>query len=804
MSLINRFPLTSRFLIWIVLPITAAFIAVVYELNASLPDLQGEVSLSGLQYPVEITHDKYGAPHINARTDLDAYFALGMKHASDRLWQLEMQRRFSQGRLSEILGPEAIQSDIWVRTLGFSQAARKSVTHLSPATLQILQAYSNGINAWVNQQKSLPIEFKIFNVTPEKWTIEDSLAWQKVLSLNLSGNMFDEIRRHALLTIFDAHQLSFFYPYDELQELTNYQSVSFAKPVANRETLMPFGIGHKYTGSNAWVVSGKFTASGSPMLANDPHLGLQLPALWYKASLSGDTLNVSGMTLVGIPAVIFGQNASIAWGGTNLMSDQQDLYIETTSPEHPNQYLSENGWKNFLIREESINISPGFPAAFRSPLKPVNIKVRETERGPIVSDVTSSDEPLSLRWAALDETDQSIEAFIQLNHAKDWDGFRKALSLLKSPGLNFVFADRSGNIGYQAAGMMPKRRKGTGILPQLASSESNWDGYVDFTSLPSSWNPAGGILVSANEQISGNQALKLSHEWAPKTRHDRIEQLLHDAVAQGHPLTVEAMAKIQNDSFDTTGLNLKSLLVNVTPDGKQTGEALTALKQWDGVIDENAIGPTIISTWSFYLIKEILEDDLTSSWQRAGLQNTLLSSDTLVNWQQLAIILSDPSHGWCKSGDELPCTSELRNSLHKTVEQLEKITGTSDVQKWTWENVAVTELRHQPLGALKGFKRVFSRKSHQVTSPDSINASNTRFDSYEGFIQDFGAGFRQVFDLHNFDNHWYMISAGESGNVMSPHFDDMFTPFARGELTQSAAEQQKRMLTIFPAEGVTQ
>ena len=765
--------------------------------------MSGDIQVNGLHAPVQISHDAFGTPRIVAKTDHDAYFSIGFKHASDRLWQLEVQRRLVQGRLSEILGADALPQDIWMRTLGIQDAAKQSAKYLTQDTIDALQAYSNGINAWVAQASALPIEFSIFGIRPEPWSMYDSLSTQKMFAYFLSGNMFDEERRDLLLQHLTPEQLKFFYSYDPLNVLAEARKPLDINLIATKDILIEFGIGHKFTGSNAWVVSGKHSKTGHPILANDPHLALELPALWYAASLKGDKLDVSGMTIVGLPMIIFGQNANIAWGGTNLQSDQQDLFVETISPEHPDQYKNEDDWEQFNSHQETIKIASDFPSFLNQALQPVNMIVRKTARGPVISDTRSnSDQILALRWAALDHEDRTIESFFNIQYAKNWDEFRQSLALLKAPGLNFLYADRAGNIGYQVAGMMPERKSGIGILPQVASSSSDWKGYYDFNLLPSIFNPENGFIVSANEAINHSKELIISHEWAPSARYERITELLKQTVADKKLLDINDMAVIQNDKKDKTAIELLPYLKIFNAENQHEIDAIAELNKWDGSFNSDSVGATIFVTWSYYLTHEIFDPVLRQSWQRPEREEILASTVDQINWSRLATVLASDAHNWCKKNQAERCALELKNSFHNALKQIEKISGTKNISKWHWSRVSRTEFSHQPFGSIKGLEMFFNKTAHYSASANSINASNNHFDSYKGYIQNFGAGFRQVIELDEKRSHEYMISTGESGNVMSPHFDDMIDSFSAAKLVPFVLDNQPdNFLNLAPANG---
>lgn len=792
--LFRQSPLFSRFLIFVIIPLFLILIFLWHQLQSSLSPTSGVLTVNGLNNPVTIEHDDFGTPFIKAKSDSDAYFALGFKHASDRLWQMELQRRLAQGRLSEIFGTSSVTTDVWLRTLGLNLAAKNAWNSLSPKAQHVLEAYRDGVNSFMTEAVSLPPEFQILQIQPEPWTVFDSLSWQKVFALNLNRNLFDEINRFVMKNRFSSAQMQTFFPYDPLIKSDTNLTESMAVTAnfsptfhAQQESLQSqWGIGHRFAGSNAWVVSGKYTQSGKPILANDPHLGLQIPSLWYSVSLKGDQLDVSGMSLVGLPVVIFGQNQHISWGGTSLESDQQDLFIETVSNDDPNLYLTDSGWRTFQTRKEVIQVKADMPASLRPSLNPVEISVRSTEIGPVISDIHSaSDKILTLRWAALDQDDRTFEAFVNLQYATDWESFQAALQLLKAPGMDFLYADQQGNIGAQAAGMMPKRGTGVGILPQSAYPTSNqWQGYVDFAYMPSAYNPEQGYWVSANERKEHSEQIVISHEWAPPARKQRIESLLKTNIDNNTPMDVATMQAIQRDQLDVSIQPLLSLLTRLEPNSIQSDSAITTLKNWNGEFTPDEAAASIFYTWVEHLRQAIFSNELKHTWQRQDQANLIESMAERVTHDQLAKVLKADALNWCTPTESIfPCQSELRTSLEKSLKQLEKLTNSNDIADWRWGDIHRTEFGHQPFSRVRGLKSFFTRTTRVGGSPNSVNAANAQLDWSRGYIQNFGAGFRQVFELDENRSQWYMNSTGQSGHVMSPHYDDMVELFSQGQLT---------------------
>lgn len=776
------------------------------QLKQSLTPRQGQLQLRQLAESVTIHFDKQGTPTVNAQNDADAFFAQGYLHASERMWQMELQRRLVQGRLSELFGTRSVPSDVWMRTLGLAKAAKIQWANLSQPAKQALDAYAKGVNSWIDSAKDHGPEFALFGITPKPWQPVDSLAWQKVLALNLGQNMYDEVARRSALKILNGEQLKVFFPYDPdlsnqtitaghqgLNETTQASGPTLEKFAQWQDIQGYFrrtwGLGERFAGSNAWVVAGKHTASGFPMLANDPHLGLQIPSVWYAISLYGDKLAASGMSLVGLPGVMLGRNRQISWGVTNLMGDTQDLFILDIPLENNQVYLTDTGPKAITSRRETIEIAPPSPQFLNKKVLPITIEVRETELGPIVSDVVATaDEVMALRWSALDEKDTSFEAFFKAQYATNWQEFRQAVSQLRAPGMQFIYADKQGNIGSQVAGYMAKRGQGEGILPQRAfNTSAYWQGYSEFDRLPRQFNPPQGYIVSANTVIDSDDDVILSHEWANPYRKHRIEQMISDQIGNNHKITLADMQQMQIDYLDLGAKvllplladnSLKPKILAAIDDDRDIAElALTRLSQWQGSFDGQSVGASIYHYWLVELKQQIFVDELNPVWQSgpsavAGLAST-------VTPHTLKTQLTMQQSPWCGSRH---CHDELIESFKNAIVALKKDSGSSDPADWRWGLLHHAEYGHQPFGGVKLLDKVFKTTIEVGGSADSVNASGSQKDPSGGYRQSLGATFRQIFDLAQDQGGAYILATGQSGMFMSSHYDDMIVPFVQGKL----------------------
>ncbi|MFN3335543.1 MAG: penicillin acylase family protein, partial [Caldilinea sp.] len=397
-------------------------------------------------------------PHIFATTDHDAFYGLGYAHAQDRLWQMEMNRRIGAGRLSEILGETTLSIDKFQRTMGYYRAAQADLAIIEPRSRQALEAYAAGVNQWLGEDHTLPPEFILLGLKPEPWQPADSLVWQKMMSWDLGGNYKLELLNQRLVQALGperAAQILPDYPPNGIIILAHVEIDDAAAAhlsEIDRALEIDFGRGGRESGSNNWVIAGSRTESSMPILANDPHLGTSIPSIWYLAEMQGDTLHAIGSTFPGLPAIVIGHNERMAWGVTNVGPDVQDLYVERINPANPNQYEVDGGWQDMAIFEE--------PIVVKGKDEPIRWAARSTRHGPLISDVSDAGSPLALQWTALQPEDTTIDAFIGLNYAADWEDFTDAMAKFVTPSQSFVYADVEGNIGYYAPGKIPIRVDG--------------------------------------------------------------------------------------------------------------------------------------------------------------------------------------------------------------------------------------------------------------------------------------------------------------------------------------------------------
>ncbi len=758
----------KRMLVYGILIVILAALAGGGYLWFSLPRSSGTYSLDGLSGPIDITRDSAGVPHIFAQSDNDAFFALGWVHAQDRLWQMEMNRRVGAGRLSEILGEKTLKIDQFLRTLGVRRAAQEAWTHLKPRTRTLFEHYIAGVNAWIQEVPVLPIEFQLLQFEPEPWTPVDSLVWAKLMAWDLGGDYSQEllrVRLEELLGPQRTRELLPQYPEEGPSILAGLSSSSVEELLTLDSFLQDqLGLRGIDVGSNNWVVSGKWTASGLPLLANDPHLGTRIPSIWYLVELQGPTLHVTGATFPGLPGVPIGHNDQIAWGVTNMGPDVQDLYRERINPDQPNQYLVNGTWNRMTLTEEPILV--------KGRDQPFLWAARATRHGPLISDVTETAEPLALRWTALDPDDTTIDAFTDILWAENWTEFRDALRQYVAPSQNFVYADRQGNIGYIAPGRIPIRSQGKGWTPAPGwSNDYEWTDWIPFDQLPQAYNPPEGWVVTANNKVvSDLYPYHLSNNWMPPYRAERIRELLQERLQAGKKLTVDDMARIQGDQHNALIPKLLPLLLQTPAASEQDQQALALLKEWNGDLSRDSVAASLFEAWLSHLTAVLLEDEVGPRlYEELARRNHEVF---LVN------LLTDPEQGrfWCDHRKTTPretCTDMLQQALHQALAELENRLG-RDLQEWRWGALHQTQYPHTPFSEVPYLKPFFHRSIENGGDRNTVNVAS--YKPHERYAQHWGPSYRQIIDLSDWNTSRFMHTTGQSGNVLSPHYDDLIEP----------------------------
>jgi penicillin G amidase len=776
-----------------------------------LPTTDGTLELAGLKSPVKILRDERAIAHIYAGSAPDAHFALGVVHAQDRLWQLEMNRRIVRAQLSEVLGESALETDRFLRTLGVAQAAEKVWVQLDAPTRESLQAYSDGINQYASSIKDAPWklspEFHLVGAKPGAWTPVDSIGLHIMLAWDLSGNLHSELLRMELMGKLSQARLKELIETDQSVVIDSYQSL-YADiglkqlSAATLKTLPPAA--HEGVGSNNWVVHGTRTQTGLPLLGNDPHLALSSPSLWYLAHLSAPKLEVVGATTPGLPYVILGRTDRIAWGFTNTEPDSQDVMIERIDPDNPLRYQTPEGWADFVVRQEVIKVKGAAD---------VVLNVRSTRNGPVISDAyaaatralkaSGSNYVLALRWTMLQPGDKSLTAGLNINTARNWSEFKEALRDFGGPQQNIVFADVDGNIGIVSPGRVPIRKpenkiKGTMPVPGW-DANYDWSGYIPYDELPSQVQTATAPdqknpwLFSANQKIVNDQyPYMISSEWTLPYRYDRIGVML-----QAQPkLNAAHFTQMQMDDRSGALAALLPRMLKTPVKDRANLPIHAALLAWDYKMSGDSALPLIATAWSDRLREQMFIDDVGA--------DAFATLDRRRGRHLLAARLLQGESSWCDRVDTPAfesCDDIVAIAFDSALSDL-RIRYGQDWQQWRWAQAHQAEFEHRPFGKQPLLAKVFNVRVPMAGDQSTLMASrhDTRHPQ-EPFRTRHSGGFRAIYDLSNLDQSQYVHGTGQSGHVLSPHYRDLSILWSKGEYlkieTASVAVQSQTKNTLL-------
>ena len=751
-------------------------------LRTSLPRIDGEVAVRGLTAPVEVIRDCNGIPHIRAEAANDAYFALGFVHAQDRLWQMDMSRRVGAGRLSEVVGAAGLELDRLMRTLGIYRLAERDFHQLSPELRGAIIAYTDGVNAFLARRRgTLPPAFHLLDYEPEPWVPADSLVWGKLMAMQLSRDWREELLRAHLALLLGPDRILDLFP-DAAADRPTILSAAVPAPD-------PFGQG----ASNAWVVDGRHSATGRPILANDPHLGLRLPGIWYLARIEAPGLDVTGATTPGVPLTLLGHNGHIAWGMTASQADVEDLFVERLDPDDANAYLTPDGPRPFETREELIGVKDGATET---------LTVRATRHGPVISDALSGAAEIAGEGAVLAlsapyllAADRSAEAIFRLDRARDWDEFVAALADFQGLQQNVLYADTSGNIGFYAPGRVPIRRAGDGYLPADGrTGEGDWTGFIPFDRLPHALNPPAGRLASANNRPAGRDyPYFLGRTWAAPYRAERLGQLLDGFPRMG---TDEA-AKMQADDLSLMALDLLPLMLDTVGrrDGR-AGEALAALRRWDARMAAGRPEPLVFTAWVWAARRAILADELGDDFAAyRGLRPKVLKS-----------ILGD-KQAWCDDTATAAvedCGARLSLALDRALATLAAAHG-DDMAAWRWGKAHQLALTHRVYARIPLLEDLFSLRFPASGGAFTIHRAASFGDDGSGaYPVGLAASMRAVYDLGDLGESLWMPATGQSGNPLSSHFLDLaerwrdFDYLRIADTREAALSEAEGVLMLIP------
>lgn len=802
----DKFPLLSRCLIIILLPAFLLGIVSYFLLSRSLPLTEGVLKISDLSDAATIIYDDKGIPTVSTNNDLDAYFALGFCHAQNRLWQMDMGRRTASGQLSEVLGGQSLGSDIYMRTLGLTENAKRVWDNLPAFEKSVLSTYVNGINHGIANLRMLPPEFKLLNFTPDVWKEEDSILIMQLMNVQLSTNLGTELQRSILLQNFGLEKTNDLMPEFNVDDV-DYLAVLQKADVSSLASSLPYEFIRPklYIGSNSWVVSGKHTLNGGAMLANDPHLPNSIPSPFYLARLNGKSLGVSGATIPGLPFVVIGRNNSIAWGMTSMMADTQDLFLEKINPINRYQYEVDGKYLDMEVSIQHIEVKKDF---LHQKSEPYKIETRRTENGPILEDIFGAGRgyAYSLRWTGDDEDGGTFSSFLKLNYAKNWSEFTSSLDRYVAPIHTFVYADTRGNIGYLSPGRFPLRGAGIGAIPAAGWLSKNfWQGWIPREEWHQDYNPDDGVIVMANNNTLGDgYPHNIGIDWAPSYRHDRILSLLRIQ----DKLTAENFKNIQMDIKNPTADKLLPRILKIEVNHPDLHKAIDILKSWDRRMSKESIGAIIYTTWMAHFNRMLLEDEIN---RLGSAEHSLAHFVQEENPEFINKVLFGNADKWCdniKTEKQEGCDEILQVSLRYSIDILKKRLG-ADLDRWQWSDLHHAHFPHFPfskkkfspnmpaaLGSLWGF--LFHRSIDATGGGDTVNVASVNLDESTLFASFYGPSYRQIIDLADKSDNLFGISTGQSGNIFSKHYDDMIKNYQNGKLAEMRSGNSGTVLKLTP------
>ena len=749
------------------------------DASQRLAQVDGSLSVAGLQDEVRVVRDHWGIPHIYASNADDLFFAQGFIQAQDRLFQMDLWRRSGQGRFAEILGPDYIERDRLARLLRYRGDMEAEWRSYAPDARQLITQFVQGINAWVTIAKeNPPIEFTLAGFEPEVWSPEDLLSREEAFFA--STNATREVFRAQLVSAVGAERAALLLPPDpptsvpvplEPDDLALFDedvasvlnrvgaSARFGQ-VASESTRAEDQLRRLLQGSNNWVVSGARSVTGRPLLANDPHRALDHPSLRYVVHLNAPGWNVIGAVKPWLPGVATGHNERIAWGFTFAGIDRQDLYLEEIHPEDPRKYRFRGEWRDMTVETEAVRV--------RGRTEPVQVELAYTHHGPVIFTDPERQRAVAVRWTGAEAGTAAYMAALSVDRAQNWSEFRDALKRWKMPAHNMVYADVDGNIGYQIAGLLGIRRNWPGLLPVPGwSGEYEWDGWYTLDDFVHEYNPASGFLATANNNpLMPNEERVIGYEWADSSRISRIREVL----ASGEQFSLEDFQALQHDALSWYARQLVPLLESLELRDPELAAGRELLLDWDGTVLPDSAAAALYVSWERALPDQVAEVALAGALDMAlSSQYARRASTALLG----AVI--QPTAFWFGEDPEAGRNATLVEALKVAVEEFRERLG-PDLHAWRWGRVHAALFRH-PLatdGATRSLLNIgpFQRGGYGLT----VFATGGTWPE-----QSSGATYRHIVDLADWDRSVATNAPGQSGQPGSPHFDDLAQLWAKQE-----------------------
>lgn len=755
-----------------------AFFFFRHLLVKSYPVTSGTVAVSGLGAPTDVYRDGYGIPHLRAATTADLMYATGYVQAQDRLWQMDLLRRAGEGRLSELFGERTLPIDMMFRMLNLSSVADSMEAHLHADSRDALRSYANGVNAFIESHRgAYPPEFDMLDYAPRRWEIRHSLIVTRLIAWELALAWWTDLTYGAISERVSLAKLNELFPDWPDSIRVTVPTGQKASPTgslnsfsalfdAARDYRGMFGLGNLGGGSNAWAVNASRSESGYPVLANDPHLGMPQPSRWYLMHLSAPGLNVSGVTIPGLPVVVIGHNDAIAWGLTNAMLDDVDFYIEKSD--------SSNA-ENYIYRGSSLPMTARTEVIYLGADDSVEVVFRSTMHGPVVNDVhpvlrgrdRGGSQPVTMKWTGFDVSDE-VHGFLGINRATDPAGFEEGLSHLTVPGQAVAYGDTAGNIAYWTTGKVPLRGKQHPMLPLPGwTGDAEWTGYLDFRSLPRLFNPPDGVIACANQKISDDgYPWYLSTLWEPPSRIQRIRELLQGAAQ----FTADDFKRMQQDVVSPYARESTALLLRVCAAGPQTDStssaALDYLRNWDYRFATGDVATTIFNEYYVRLLENTYLDEMGDSLFRS-----FTEFGAIPNRVTSGLMAGDSSLWFDDVGT--PGRESRNDIIRKSlVDALDALRGRMGgvMKEWRWGNIHTVTFRH-PFGARIPLDRIFNVGPFPVAG-GATTVNKTEYSTSNPYEVSVGPSMRQVVDLARPLEGYFVLTGGQSGQPLHEHYDD--------------------------------
>jgi len=775
-----------------------------HTLTASLPAYKGTLTAPTLKQEVKVYFDSLAIPYIFAENDEDVSFSLGYLHARERMFSMDMIRRAGEGRLSEIFGSETVPFDRMFRTVGLSRTAKMIKEKMNPEGLKLLEAYSSGVNYYLEEKKNkYPVEFDVLGYQPEKWKPEHSIIVIRMMAWELNLSWWTDLTFTELVQKLGEEKVKKILPdYPENaptiipSNIKKFAQTNSDFIKTDKEFRKFIGMTGTHLGSNNWVVNPQMSASGKPIIANDPHLAYRAPGIWYAAVIKSPTLNVSGVTLPGVPGVVIGKNDNISWTLTSIMTDETDFYFETLDSSHT-KYLLDGNWKDLEIVEDTIKVRD---------VGGVPIETKYSHRGPIISGihpynfVFNTDEstypPISMRWLGNEFSDE-MDAFLKINKAKNWAEFKSAVEQYNIPGQNFVYGDNQGNIGYVFGGALPIRTNNvTTFLFDGLSSKNDWNGFVPRSELPYLFNPSTNYIATANNKVIKDFKYHITNLWEPSSRIERITELLQTKSKH----SVEDYMCYQVDIYSPYAKIIVPYILNafekVEINDKNLLESLQLLREWNFEMDKYQQAPAIFLTFFDKLMKNIYLDEMGEDLFN---QYVFLAN---VPYRNVMELLEKPYSTWfnnVKTNSIETRDDIIRKSLADALDELE-VKISNKVKYWQWGKLHAVTFKHPFSGVSWLLDNVVNIGPFEI-SGDGTTIFNTEYafsesiEKYPLFRHDpfdceLGPSMRFIFDFTNPDEFYLILTTGQSGNIFSDHYKDQTELFLNGKYMKIRTDEE--------------